>query len=213
MEMPFVLSYVLLWILAILLVLATLAILRELALLRLRVGPEPGALATNDGPKVGAIAPRLAGPGLDGALIEVETGPALLVFVSPSCRPCRELLPHLAKFVRSESIRTYVVGQGTPAQIHELASAYEINASVVVDADNEISKAFDVNSTPYGIALDVDWAVRSKGVTNSAEHLAGLASFQITLQGPRVWVPTDGGPTPRRTDRSERSAAHGTISS
>jgi hypothetical protein len=87
---------------------------------------------------------------------------------------------------------TFVVSQGQMADVRALAEMFEINAPVIVDATGEITKGFEINTTPFGLAMDSDWTVRAKGVANNDAHLEALASFHVTVrQGPQLWVPRD----------------------
>jgi methylamine dehydrogenase accessory protein MauD len=199
----FLVSYLVLWFTVGVLTVVLLALTREVALLRLQLGPEPGALATKDGPKIGADAPPLQGALLAGGKISraANSRPALVLFISPGCGPCRELLPHVRKFARGrKDIDLYLVSQSDLANARALAEAYEIVTPVVVDPDLAISRQFRVERTPYGLAMDGDWVLRSKGVTNTVDHLEALADFQITAQGSngsRVnWRTPDGTPLP-----------------
>lgn len=190
-DVAFVVSYLVLWLVLAIVVIASLAIVRELALIRVRLGPEPGALATTDGPKIGSIAPPLEGAFLDRGVMTIRAGPALIIWVSPGCRACLELLSQLARFVRSARIPVYVVCQGTEEQTRTLLKTYEVTVPVLVDADRKVEETFAIRLTPFAVAMDSDWTVRTKGVVNNDDQLESLANFEITLQGSRVWVPRD----------------------
>jgi methylamine dehydrogenase accessory protein MauD len=192
MDSAFLATYVGLWIVVVLLVLTLVTVVRELALIRMRLGPETGPLATTDGPKIGSVAPALEGTFLSEGSRSISRGPAIVVFVSPGCRPCRELLPHVAQFVRRERMPVYVVVQATEADARSLLEVFEIKAPVVIDPDHKIEEAFNVHMTPFALAMDEDWTVRTKGVTNDDAQLEALAGFHVTLQGSRPWVPREG---------------------
>lgn len=193
-DAPFLVTYALLWLLVALLVMSALAIVRELALLRARVGPEPGALATSDGPKIGAVSPVLEGSVLDSGPTRITAGPALLLFVSPTCRPCLELLPFVARLIRSKRTTTYVVLQGTERDARRLLETHEIKGPIFLDPEQAIAAAFDVRMTPFGIAVDDAWTVRTKGVVNDDLQLEALVSYQVTVRPHRAWLPRDDPP-------------------
>ena len=192
MDLIFLVTYGFLWLLVISMLAALLVVIRELAVIRLRLGPEPGALATNDGPQIGASAPRLAGPLFGGGDVNLGPGrPALLLFISPHCDPCLKLLPELRSFVQEQpGFSPHLVCQGTEAEVDALTNLFRIDVPIVVDPQGRITKSvFAINTTPFGLALDEDWVVRSKGIPNQYEHLEALVHFQVTPQGERHFVP------------------------
>lgn len=183
-------SYVLLWGLVAMLVLTLTAVLRELALIRRRLGPDPGALATQDGPRIGTAAPRLNAVDLDGRNVDVGEGTALALFLSVTCDVCHLLLPQLERFQRRpDPPRVFAVVRGPLTDVREMVAPYELgNCAVIADSDGAISSLFAIQTTPYGLALDGAWTVRSKGIVNNADHLDALASHQVTHQGRRKFV-------------------------
>src|SRR4051812_30463491 len=90
-------SYVVLWALVIVLCMVVIALARQIGTLHLRLGPR-GALEMDDeGPPLGDAPPALTGQTLDGGVAEVG-GPGdrrLLLFVSPGCIMCEQVLPAL----------------------------------------------------------------------------------------------------------------------
>lgn len=186
-------SYLVLWVLVAALVVLMLGVIREIGSLRTHVGIEPNALATADGPKIGAVAPPVRGTDLGGKPITIPAGRrVLLLFISAACAPCRELLPELAAFSRSPAGRDValcIVGSGSRESLTELEGLFVLPAPILFDDDGSLTRTFEVGTTPYGIALDEDWTVRSKGIPNRRPHLEALAAFRITTQGTRPFVP------------------------
>lgn len=174
-----------LWVLVLILTATTLAMTRELAMIRRIVGPDAGALATLDGPKIGAVAPEVSGRLLDGRVMDVDGRGkrTLLVFISPRCDACRDLVPEITQFLRRKpSAGTFLVGQGTASEYSRLSALYEIPVPLILDASGSLFRAFKVNATPLGIVLDEDWTVRSKGIVNNADHLTALTRYQVTVR-------------------------------
>lgn len=180
----FLASYILLWLLFLLLTVTILALAREVAILRHRLGPEPGALATTDGPKIGSVAPSLSGVTTAGREISVSCsdGITLLLFVSAHCDPCLKLLPQIPAFLRQNpDVSTYIIGEGHSQEFQELSSLFEIDVPLILDDKGHIRSVFDVNTTPFGISLDREWRVRSKGIPNDQEHLEALSRMELTV--------------------------------
>jgi methylamine dehydrogenase accessory protein MauD len=191
MDGVYVISYIMLWALTLILVIVVLGLLNAVTTLRQRLGPEPGALAINDGPLIGSQAPRLEGTLLSGVHIgrAASDHTTVLVFVSPTCDPCLRLLPQISGFVRrTPEVDLFVILQGSAKSARELVSLYEIPANVLVDTDGTITAAFGVRATPFGLAIDTDWIVRTKGIANDAGHLEALARFNVTPQGHRSFT-------------------------
>ena len=74
-------------------------LLRQLGLIQARLGPEAGALITPEGLGRGTEAPDFEGVELFTKehirLQDFRGRRVLLVFLSPTCVPCRDLAPHL----------------------------------------------------------------------------------------------------------------------
>jgi len=174
-----------------------LVVVRELALLRLRAGPEPGALATNEGPKIGAALPSFEAMTLAGAPVHLgpgSLGSTLIVFASSHCRPCRELLPALQALMRrGTSVDVAVIVQGDRSEVESLMSLYQLDAPVIPDADQRISKLFGIATVPLAILADRDWIVVTKGIVNNQEHLESLLRKEVTPQGDRQFRPVSPG--------------------
>jgi methylamine dehydrogenase accessory protein MauD len=188
----FIVSYVLLWLLLFFMAAVLLVVVRELALLRVRVGPEPGALATNEGPKIGATLPQFDAVTLAG--VPLVVGPTsrstLLVFASPHCQPCRELLPALQRLMRRDiPAEVALIVQGDRSEVESLMSLYQIDAPVIADPDRRISNLFGIDSVPLAILADRDWTVITKGIVNNEEHLESLLRKEVTPQGDRQFRP------------------------
>jgi methylamine dehydrogenase accessory protein MauD len=187
-SLPFIVSYVLLWLLLLFIAAVLLVVVREVALLRVRIGPEPGALATDEGPKIGALLPQFEATALSGVPVRMgpRPGSTVLVFASPHCRPCRDLLPALQRVVRRATrIQFVLIVHGDQSEVESLMRLYELDAPVIADADHRISKLFGVETVPVAILADGDWTVVTKGIVNNEEHLEALLRKQVTPQGDR----------------------------
>lgn len=167
-------SYVVMWVLLAALTVVVVALARQIGTLHLRLGPR-GALEVDDeGPPLGEAPPheetqdsqgrpaRIGGPG------EAQ----LLLFVSPGCHLCEQVLPSLPAVARKHELAPYVVADTDP---EETVSQYErrrINARVV--AGNLVAQSYRVPGTPYVVVLDGLGVVRAKGTVNNLEQLEGL---------------------------------------
>jgi hypothetical protein len=140
-------SYVVLWVLVVVLSLAVVALLRQIGVLHARLHPL-GANFAGEGPALESPAPLLS---------DVDYGDAaltLLAFTSPGCEVCKVLKPSF------DALR-----RGYPEiTVHEVA----------LDQDRLTFDAFNVRSTPYAVAVDGAGIVRGRGVVNSLEQIEEL---------------------------------------
>jgi methylamine dehydrogenase accessory protein MauD len=167
-------SYVVLWVLVALLTLVVVALARQVGTLHLRLGPR-GALEVDDeGPPLGEAPDRVETVGLDGreAAVGGPGEPQLLLFVSPGCPICRDVLPSLPAAARAGRLAPYVIVDAGP---EESASSYRhqhVGAPVL--SAPEVARDYRVPGTPYAVVLDVMGVVRGKGTVNNLEQLEGL---------------------------------------
>src|ERR1700749_2454301 len=101
-----IVSQILSWIVILGLGLALLALARQVGVLHMRVAPA-GAFMPGKGPAIGEAAPVMEATTLDGAALAVGK-PAgrkqLLLFVSPQCPLCKDLIPVAKSFARTEKL-------------------------------------------------------------------------------------------------------------
>ncbi len=167
-------SYVVLWILVVVLCLVVVALARQIGTLLLRVESR-GALEVDD-----------EGPPLEESTQPTETvdaggrtvvlgGPGeaqLLLFVSPGCRLCHQVLPSVEAVARAGRLVPYVV---TDTDREETLSAFgDARLGVPVVPGLEIARAFGVPGTPYVVVLDPTGAAVAKGTVNNLEQMEGL---------------------------------------
>lgn len=141
-------SYVLLWVLVLVLAFSVVALLRQVGVLHARLHPL-GVHFAGEGPELGAVATPVHG--LDYGASELT----LLAFTSPTCEVCESLRPSLAAIGRE----------------------YDDVQLQILDLDDRTRATFDrfnVRSTPYVVAVDRAGAVRGRGVANSLEQVEEL---------------------------------------
>jgi methylamine dehydrogenase accessory protein MauD len=96
----------------------------------------------------------------------------LLLFVSPGCMVCKQVLPSLPVIAAAGRMRPYVI---TDVDVHETKRAYDgasLRATVV--PGDQISHAYDIPGTPYVLVLDEMGVVQAKGTVNNLEQMEGL---------------------------------------
>ena len=174
MEGWWLVSYVVVWLLLAALTVVVVALARQIGTLHLRLGPR-GALEVDDeGPPLGEAPPpeettdakgepaRIGGPG------EAQ----LLLFVSPGCHLCEQVIPSLPVVARTHELKPYVLAD---VDAEETVSQYERRRlSVRVVSAVGIGQRYRVPGTPYVVVLDALGVVRAKGTVNNLEQLEGL---------------------------------------
>jgi methylamine dehydrogenase accessory protein MauD len=183
-------SYVVLWLLVIALAAVVIALARQIGTLHMRLGPR-GALEVDDeGPPLGEAPERLETSTTDGASVTVG-GPGtgqLIMFVSPSCNLCRDVLPALSVTAAGAGLQALVVSDSEPEPVEPELDPSRLKAPVV--ADLRLPKRYAIPGTPYIVVTDSMGVVRAKGTVNNLEQLEGLvdtAARRTNLQ-PQVEV-------------------------
>jgi methylamine dehydrogenase accessory protein MauD len=163
-------SYIVLWLLVVALCVVVVALARQIGTLHLRLGPR-GALEIDDeGPPLGEAAPIIDATDVKGDAVAIGRAGAgqLLLFVTPGCRVCDEVLPGLGAVARSGHLSPYVITDDMD----------EWDGNDKVDArsfsSSEAFRSFAVPGTPYAVVVDDVGIVRAKGTVNNLEQMEGL---------------------------------------
>jgi methylamine dehydrogenase accessory protein MauD len=118
----------------------------------------------------------------------------LLLFISPSCPMCKQILGLLRSFARAESrrIEIVLVGEGS-SQAHAALVREHGLGDLPLVLDPKVGLAYQVGKLPYAMLIDPAGLLRSAGLINSREHLeslvvafeSGVASVQDYLRASR----------------------------
>jgi methylamine dehydrogenase accessory protein MauD len=172
-------SYIVLWILVIVLLILVLTMARLLGLVYRRFPPY-GARGAADGTAIGAKIPPYKGLSIDGREVQIPNpinkGPGVVIFVSPSCGACAELAPAIRSIWRSDRKEVDIVLAATAGDAETARSFVDENglAGIPYVVAPEWAAANNVTGTPYVLGFDGESVVRAKGVANHLEHLDGL---------------------------------------
>ena len=98
----------------------------------------------------------------------------LLMFVSPGCHVCDQVLPSLA-VVAHDARLTPIVITDANAEETSLGFARKAVAAPVVPGV-EIAQRYEVPGTPFVVVLDDMGVVRAKGTVNNLEQMEGLVA-------------------------------------
>jgi len=175
-----VVSNLVLWALVLVLGALVLALARQIGVLHERVAPA-GALTGGEGPRPGEASPVLEVADWHGRLQRVG-GPdpagrdTLLLFVSPTCPLCEELLP-VARRVRDAEgaarLRLVVASDGSRAAHAARVRRHRLESEVFVLSE-ALGRAWHVARVPHAVLIDAEGTVRARGLVNTREHLESL---------------------------------------
>jgi methylamine dehydrogenase accessory protein MauD len=191
-------SYIVLWVVVLLLAFLLAGALRQLGLLQLRLGDDPGALITDTGLERGAQAPDFTALDSEsGELVSLSDLPAvprMLVFASPGCLSCRELMPGLNEVRKTRGEYDFlVVCRGDLESCQAFGRVNRLEAPMVVDTTGQIEKDYLVTLTPFGYLIDHEGRVVIRGIANDWRQLESLLEQEGTLQA-GGFAPVDGEP-------------------
>lgn len=177
MEGGWLISYVALWCLTGLLVVVVLAHSRLLGQLHYRLRPA-GARALLDGPELGARISPLRAWRLDGSPWTWDfpaDGDLLLVFVSPQCQTCNELMPHVKDFVRAHpDVPLVLLSTLDDLPMNRAYVGYRRLERLTYVVNPELADVLRVDGTPYALRINRAGVVTAKGIVNHYEHLQSL---------------------------------------
>jgi len=177
-------SNALLWVLVLVLAAVVAALTRQVGLLHDRVAPV-GALSGAETPRVGEAAPVLELRDWSGEVLRLggpESGgrDTLLLFVSPTCPVCKELLPVARSLAGAQGGRLrLVLASDGPREEHEAFVERHRLAPYVLS--RPLGLAYQIARLPHAVLIDSEGRVRARGLVNSREHLESL--FEARRRG------------------------------
>ena len=174
-----IVSQILSWIVILGLGLALLALARQVGVLHVRLAPA-GALLSGKGPVVGEPAPVLDALTMEGSPIIIGKPRAaslkqLVLFVSPHCPLCKELIPIAKNFAKTEKLDIVFVGDDDPDEQRAMIARLEMGSLPFVNS-SIVGRTFHVDRLPHAVLIGADGTLLSKGLVNSREHLESLVT-------------------------------------
>jgi len=190
-------SYIVLWLLVLLLGFLLAGALRQLGLLQLRLGDDPGALITDTGLERGVEAPDFAALDSEsGEVVTLADLPArarMLVFASPGCLSCRELIPGLNEVRKTRPEYDFlVICRGDVESCQSFGRMNRLEAPMVIDTSGQIEKDYLVTLTPFAYLLDHERKVVIRGIANDWRQLESILEQEGTLQAGHTFAEVDG---------------------
>jgi methylamine dehydrogenase accessory protein MauD len=174
-----IVSQILSWIVILGLGIALLALARQVGVLHVRLAPA-GALLTGKGPVVGEPAPVLDVTTLDGTSLSIGKSLAkgkmqLLLFVSPHCPLCKDLIPIAKNFARREKLDIVFIGDDDVNEQRAMIARLDMTGIPFVNGAL-VGRTFHVDRLPHAVLIGDNGTLLSKGLVNSREHLESLVT-------------------------------------
>ena len=179
-------SSIIQWVIILILSVMLFALTRQVGILHERVAPA-GALQPTSGPKVGEITEKIRVTSLDGN--EFDIGGSgdwqnikFILFISPTCPVCKELVPTAIALIGSEAQRMelFFASDGENMQQHK---SYVTDLEITdypYFVSERLGLAYQVSKLPFAVLIDGDGVLRSKGLVNTREHMESLIEAMDT---------------------------------
>ena len=186
MNEALIISNIILWVIVIALTILLFAVTRQVGILHERVAPA-GALQPTSGPKIGEITEEIKTSSLQGRSVilggtQEEEKASLVLFISPTCPVCKELVPTAKSLAKAElnQIRLFFASDGEDLNQHK----NYIHDLEIEDYPYLVSEAlgmyYQVSKLPFAVLIDGNGILRSKGLVNTREHLESLIESMDT---------------------------------
>jgi methylamine dehydrogenase accessory protein MauD len=177
MSGPWLISYIVLWGIVFVQGAVIFLLLRQLGMMYL--GTAQGV--ARDGLAPGTPAPDFAVQALDGrglSLADFRGLPLFVIFGSPTCGPCKALIPDLNVFAQeyASDLRVLFLSRGELEPAQRFAEENAIEVPVAVHPDESLPDKFKVRVTPFAHVIDAEGIVQAKGLANNRQHLDMLLS-------------------------------------
>ena len=181
-----IISNIILWVIVVALTILLFAVTRQVGILHERVAPA-GALQPTSGPKIGEITEEIKTSSLQGSSVvlggtQEEEKASLVLFISPTCPVCKELVPTAKSLAKAEinQIRLFFASDGEDLKQHK----NYIHDLEIEDYPYLVSEAlgmyYQVSKLPFAVLIDGNGILRSKGLVNTREHLESLIESMDT---------------------------------
>ena len=180
MEGWWAVSYLVLWCLVVMLCIVIVALARQIGTLHLRLGPRGALEMDAEGPPLGEAPQPFDVSDVEGGPISIG-GPGqaqLLLFVSPGCHICHQVMPGIPAAAAAGSFAPHVIADVDRVDA-QAAFAGKRSSSAPLTPGPEIARAYGIPGTPYVVMLDDRGIVRAKGTVNNLEQLEGLVDTAV----------------------------------
>lgn len=180
MDTASLISHLALWGVVLFVLFLLLGTLRVLGMLYWRLeqvqAVTPGRLNRN-GLRRGAKAPDFILPDVAGqpvALSQFAGRPVLLALMRTDCGPCQRVIPELNRLQEQGRLQVVTVTHGSAEEVRRWAERVHARFPVLVQENLDISRRYEVFTTPFGFLLNENGIIRAKGLLRDAQDVQFL---------------------------------------
>lgn len=166
-------------------------------------------VSPHDGLPIGAIVTDFELPGLDGKAISLadlmSSGkPILFFYVSPSCSPCKALVPEFETWQRelADKLKIVFLSSGSPAENIEKFGG-ESEKTILIQKHREVADLLKAQWTPTAVLMNANGRIASHAAAGDSairELVESIANDDLSREFAH-FVPSHNGHTHARTDK------------
>lgn len=159
-------SYVILWLLVLVMSWTLLRLLQ-------RLQPVKKLMMEDRGMPIGTVFPDLKflTPDRDYMTLEKNGRPKMIVFVSNRCEACKQVIPILTPYQQKrKDLQVIMLAWGVYEEIVRIGEEFDVNIPIGLISPAQY-EMLDTKITPYCYFVDANGVIRAKSVVNDEEHL------------------------------------------
>jgi hypothetical protein len=174
---PFIASYVVLWVLVVVLSIAIIALYSHFG--QMYLGSREGR--QTQGPEQEKSLRPYAGSLVSGGTLSlpIPNTPTVVVFAETHCKICSAMRPEFRQFALANDEVSLVVicGGASEDAIRTWAAEISSDVAVVLDQGQRQTARYGIGITPFAVAVGADGVVRAKGIVNDYDGLTYFAQL------------------------------------
>ena len=183
-------SYVILWLVVLVVCVLLLGMLRQLGLMQRQLDARPTETQQeedsipdleHDGPAIGSALKDLKTDTLNGfgnlSLASLhDCHPLLLTFMSPLCDTCQHIVEPLNDLVNnaSHAIRIAVIIRGEEQTCRAFLSVFPLHMPTICDSERTYTMSLDIHRTPFALLYNEQGILVRKGFVGGNDDLLAL---------------------------------------
>lgn len=178
MNAPFLISYFILWTLVFSLVLLNLVLFRQVGIMVM--GNARGI--NRSGLPTGRKIPNVQTRRVDGSswsTSQINGEAHILLFGTPTCKECSEIIPHLKSVAKKLNIKPVLLLFSDMESAQEYAHRNNLDFDVV-QMSLKTAEKLDVAVSPFAYGVNSNGVITGKGLVNSLQQLEIIADTTIS---------------------------------
>lgn len=200
MQEPWVIAFLVQWLVVLVLVVLVVGLLRHLGTLEEQLRLDIPPISSYDvGQSIGEFAlPDVTGASIQSSDLLAGSGGAVLLFVTSTCSACENLLAQFSELTSSRQVRLgktlIVIGEGGAGTVDRLLESHpglcEPQVTLLADDEATVLRQFGITSVPTALAIDGKGRVIDQSLNPHAEKWLynKLGVDASVAPAPRGWV-------------------------